>query len=87
MSNSGGSSHTVGVDQPGIYRILIKGRLDESWSQWFGGLNLTTEQGPDGSSVTCLTGRIVDQPALHSVLSRVRDLGLTLLLVELVEPD
>jgi hypothetical protein len=43
----------------------------------FDGLSLTYES--DGT--TLLTGPVVDQAALHGVLSRVRDLGLPLVSV------
>ena len=74
----------IRIDEPGIYRILVQGRLDSTWSDWFDGLDLSTVDGQDGRVVTSLTGPITDQAALHSILRRIRDLGLTLLLVELV---
>jgi len=33
-----------------------------------------------------LTGRVVDQAALHGLLKKVRDLGMPLLAVKCVEP-
>lgn len=60
-----------------VYRIRIKGHLDRRWSAWFDGLVILAEQ--DGT--TTLTGPITDQPALHGVLVRIRDLGLCLLSV------
>lgn len=68
--------------QPAAYRIKVGGRLDESWSAWFDDMALTVEQGADGTSVTSLTGTVSDQPALHGLLARIRDLGLPLLSVE-----
>ncbi len=64
-----------------IYRIKIKGHLDSSWSEWFGGLTITNES----NDTTVLTGVVADQPALHGLLAKVRDMGLPLLLVEYVE--
>jgi hypothetical protein len=61
--------------EPGWYRIRIQGRLDQRWSSWFDGMSVT--RGEDGSTV--LRGRVGDQAALHGLLQRVRDLGLTLL--------
>jgi hypothetical protein len=61
-----------------IYEIKVKGHLDSSWSDWLGGLTITSE--PDG--VTRLSGPITDQTALHGLLQRIRDLALPLLLVQ-----
>ena len=44
---------------------------------WFDGLAIT--QTAEGD--TLLTGPVVDQAALHGVLKKVRDLGLTLISV------
>jgi hypothetical protein len=70
------------LSQPATYRIVVQGRLDESWSAWFDDVALTAEHSEDGTTVTTLTGTVSDQPALHGLLVRVRDLGLALLLVE-----
>jgi hypothetical protein len=65
------------------YNIRVKGHLDPSWSAWFDDLTITNEA--NGEAV--LAGPIVDQAALHGVLIKVRDLGLTLLGVSLVAAD
>jgi hypothetical protein len=64
------------------YEILIEGPLDERWSAWFEGLEVTAGPG----DVTVIGGQIPDQAALHGLLARVRDLGLTLITVRRVEP-
>jgi hypothetical protein len=66
---------------PGGYEIRLKGHLDPRWSGWFDGLRLTHES--DGTTV--LRGPVVDQAALHGLLRKVRDLGLTLVSVTQVE--
>jgi hypothetical protein len=68
-------------DQPGIYRIRVKGVLDEEWSDWFAGLTIVPQD-----DETLLTGPVRDQAALHGLLAKVRDLGLPLLSVKRVEP-
>jgi len=68
-------------DEPGLYEIRVKGHLTERWADWFEGLTLTLEDNGDSR----LTGQVVDQAALHGLLRKVRDLGLTLLLVMRVE--
>lgn len=68
--------------EPGRYEIRIRGRLDRRWSDWFDGFTITC--GEDGDSL--LTGPVVDQAALHGMLTKIRDLGVPLLSVRLVEP-
>jgi hypothetical protein len=69
--------------KPTIYRIRIKGHLDPEWTDWFEGLTITLE----GDGTTLLTGLVVDQPALHGLLKKVRDLGMSLVSVCPVEHD
>ncbi len=64
----------VSQDSGPAYVIVVRGRLDPRWADWFAGLTLETNA--DGATI--LTGPIPDQAALHGVLSRVRDLGLEL---------
>lgn len=59
------------------YRIRVQGHLDDRWSEALGGLAIQRQD--DGT--TLLVGAIVDQSALHGVLTRIRDLGLPLLSV------
>lgn len=60
-----------------IYQIRIKGHLGPQWKEWFGGVSITLEDNGD----TLLSGPVVDQAALHSLLKRVRDLGIPLISV------
>ena len=68
---------TEDYDEPGLYVIRLRGHLEDRWADWFDGLILTREENGD----TLLTGPVVDQAALHSLLRKVRDLGLPLLSV------
>ncbi len=54
--------------------IRVQGRIAEHWSEWFEGLTITY-----ADDVSILTGNVIDQPALFGLLSKVRDLGLSLL--------
>ena len=66
-----------------VYQIVVKGHLDSEWSEWFDGLTITLMD----SGETILSGPIVDQTALHGVLIKIRDLGLPLLGLTLIEPE
>ena len=57
------------------YELRIGGHLDEHWSAWFHDLALSHND--DGT--TTLRGAVPDQAALHGLLTKVRDLGLTLI--------
>lgn len=68
----------MSTTQPPVhYQITVEGTLDPRWSAWFGGLQLAT----DTAGRTTITGPVADQAALHGLLTKVRDLGLTLLAV------
>lgn len=73
---------SIGLDRPAKYRIEVRGRLNESWSDWFGGMTIGVERTSDGSAVSVMTGVIHDQAALHGLLRRIQDLGLPLIRVE-----
>ena len=64
------------------FRIKLKGHLDHKWSDWFEEMAISTE-----GDKTILTGPVADQAALHGLLIRIRDLNLTLLSVEQIDPD
>jgi hypothetical protein len=60
-----------------VYHIKIKGHLDARWQEWFDGLTIISTA--DGH--TLLSGPIHDQAALHGVLKKINNLGLTLISV------
>lgn len=65
-----------------VYQIRIKGHLGQQWKEWFDGLTITLEE--DGN--TLLSGPVVDQAALHGILKKIRDVGVPLLSVNVIEP-
>jgi hypothetical protein len=65
----------------GCFEIHVRGQLDESWSDWLGGLEVRLCD--NGEMI--LTGTIVDQAALMGVLNKLNRLNLTLLAVTKVD--
>jgi hypothetical protein len=70
--------HTMPTD----YSLRVDGRLDDHWSPWFDNLALTH----DTDGTTRLSGPLCDQAQLHGLLTKIRDLGLTLISVHIIEP-
>jgi hypothetical protein len=68
--------------EPVFYEIIIQGQLDPKRSKWFEGMTLTyIENGESGLACTRIAGPVIDQPALHGLLTKIRDLNLTLISV------
>ena len=63
-------------------RIRVRGRLSERFAVAFDGMTLVP-----GRGATELVGEVVDQARLHSVLTRVRDIGLELESVTVSDAD
>jgi hypothetical protein len=78
MTN-GGANDSAMSD---TYELRVKGHLDDRWSDSLGGLAVRRQ----GDGTTVLAGPIVDQAALHGVITRIRDLGLPLLSVQRTGP-
>jgi hypothetical protein len=77
-----GVMSTGGLHEAGRYEIRVRGRLHSRWSAWFDGLELTQEDG----GTTVISGLVADQAALHGLLRKIRDVGLSLISVTQVEP-
>lgn len=67
---------------PAGYVLRVSGHLDPHWSAWFGDLTLTH----DDDGTTSLRGAVADQAELHGILTKIRDLGVTLLSVAAIDP-
>lgn len=74
----------VGRPTPVVhYTLRVHGRLDARWGTWFDGFTITAET--DGT--TTLAGQVADQAQLHALLTKIRDLGVTLLSLHGAPPD
>ncbi len=63
------------------YEIVLQGKIPAFREQWFDGMSIRYDN--QGNSI--LRGEIADQSALHGVLNKIRDLGLTLISVKKIE--
>ncbi|QBD77222.1 hypothetical protein EPA93_14945 [Ktedonosporobacter rubrisoli] len=64
------------------YLIRIKGHLDTAWQSQFADLSIHSEE----TGATLLSGNVPDQPALYGLLSKLSQLGVTLLSLQIEEP-
>ncbi len=72
---------TSGQDR--IYQLTIREHLTGDWSASFSGLDLIHPE----AGGTLLTGPIRDQAELHGILARIRDLGLTLVALQMLDHE
>lgn len=64
---------------PARYEIRVDGVLDPTW---FDGLEVSND-----GRLTTITGVLADQPAVHGLLTRIRDLGVCLISLQRLAPD
>jgi hypothetical protein len=81
-----GTERELTLSEPARYQIKVPGHIDETWSDWAGGMTITVEREEEGPPVTTLTGT-VDQAALQGLLRQLYSIGVPLLSVKRVEPD
>ena len=68
------------MQDPAIYRIEVRGRLDAGWSSRLEGMRISHSDRPGGEvSTTVLVGRLTDQAALSGVLNTLYELHLPVL--------
>jgi hypothetical protein len=67
-------------DEPAVYRIIVSGLLDDSWSDWLDGFTIKAE-----IDRTTITGVIADQVCLRGILERLWDLNFELISVNRTE--
>ena len=60
----------------GMYRLVVRGELDDRFAYLFNGLDLERIAG-----TTVLSGSVIDQAQLHGYIARVEELGLELVSV------
>jgi hypothetical protein len=66
------------IGQEHLYQIVIQGSLPKNWKDWLDGFKIVQQD----SLKTKLHGSFVDQASLHGLLAKIRDWGLTIILIE-----
>ena len=63
-------------------KIKVRGHLDESWKEWFEGMEITYE-----GEYTILSGYKRDDAFVHGILNKIRDLNLVLISVTTIDKE
>lgn len=67
-----------------VYEIRISNHIDDRWKDWFEAESIQQLEG----GVTILLVRVRDQPALHGILEKIRDMNIHLISVlETFDPE
>jgi len=74
----------LGFKKEAIYKIVVDGFLDESWSGTFGDMQIIVEKKKGVSTVSNLIGKIKDQSALSGILNNLHDLHFTVISVNML---
>jgi len=61
--------------------IRVKGRMDNHWSEWFRDFEVIAAEEDE----TIILGKAKDQAAIYGLIAKLRDLGLTLIAVNIVD--
>jgi hypothetical protein len=75
------TQNSLRLDQPAIYRLSLQGHVIAKWDDWLQNAVVTFED-----RQTTLKGEVRDQAALFGLLSFVRNLGVVLIVVEVIQP-
>ena len=67
-----------------VYSILVKGKVDTSWSNILGDMQINIEKQNGGKTFTSLIGKITDQTALSSVLLTLYEMNTTVISVKML---
>ena len=70
--------------KPVYYEFCVSGRLSQTGAAWFEGMSLSVNEDTTPPQ-TIIHGYVLDRAALHGLINRIRDLGLTLLSVQRVD--
>ena len=79
------NEHTRTDEERSIYQITVEGRVEDSWSDWFSGMEITSRHDIDRAVITNFYGPVADQAALRGLLNKLWDLNLKILFVKKID--
>ncbi|MFL7890625.1 MAG: hypothetical protein ACK2UM_07225 [Anaerolineales bacterium] len=80
-------SFTKEAEKTSLYRIVVRGELQESWSDWLGKVEIERIAPEMNSSRTILLSEVPDQAGLRGLLNRIWDLNLELISLNKLHQD
>ena len=75
MTDETGKERRQEQNRQDWYEIEVEGYFNPGWFGWLDGWEIT----PLPSGNTLLSGRVIDQPALHGIFACIRDLNLKII--------
>lgn len=75
MTSAMGNGVGQGKKEQDWYEIEVEGYFSPKWFDWLDEWEIT----PLPSGNTLLAGLVIDQPALHGIFARIRDLNLKII--------
>ena len=67
-----------------IYKIVVNGKVDDSWSDRFRGIQISIKKKGKNEFISTLVGEIIDQTALTSILNNLYDMQYTVISVNML---
>ena len=77
-------THDFGMTTPGTYEIIVVGKLDKGWQDWFNAIENHTFQNQVRKQHTILNCHVRDQSELLGVLNRLNSLNFPLYSVRFI---
>ena len=67
-----------------IYKLTVRGSLEEDWTEWFNGMLISTEHSPEGHASTTFTCKVRDQAELIGIINWLHNMNMVIEMVSLI---
>ena len=81
------SPNNLGMTTPATYQIIVKGKLDDNWTDWFNVTNISHSHSMDTKPQTTFTCQVKDQAELLGILNHLNGLHLPLMQVICIQTE